>query len=268
MVSDKGGCSAEDWVPPTIDVTKPSVARIYDYFLGGKDNFAVDRQAAAEVLKLAPDTYEGALANRSFLVHAVRTMATAGVRQFLDLGTGIPTSPSVHEVAREICPQARVVYVDNDPIVMAHNRALLAREPGVVTVMHDVRDPGAVFEDPLVRQTLDFSEPVGMLMIALLHFIPVSQGPHLMESYRKQLAPGSHLAVSVACSDGASVETLAKIEKIYDKATAQGVFRTRAQIQELFEGFHLLEPGLGSISQWRRDGQPGTLPGLFGIGVK
>lgn len=268
MVADKGGNTAEDWVPPPIDVTKPSVARIYDYFLGGKDHFAVDRQAAAQVLKIAPDSPQGALANRSFLVHAVRTMATAGVRQFLDLGTGIPTSPSVHEVAREICPDARVVYVDNDPIVIAHNRALLARDPGVVTVMHDIRDPGAVLQDPLVRQTLDLSEPVGLLMIALLHFVPVNQGPLIMKSYRQRMVPGSHLAISVACSDGASPEALAEIETIYSHATAQGFFRTRAQVEELFDGFQLLEPGLGSISQWRADGQPGTMPGLFGIAVR
>lgn len=257
-----------EWVPPAADLSKPSVARMYDYYLGGKDNFAVDREAAEKVAQLIPDLRTLAVANRAFMTRAVEVMAGAGITQFIDLGTGIPTSPNVHEIARQIQPDARVVYVDNDPIVMAHNRALRAVEPGVITVPHDLQQPASVLEDPKVLELIDFSQPVGLLMIAVLHFVRRDIAPEILAQYRKPLAPGSHLAITAVTSEGLERATIEKLEAIYEGATAPAVYRTSAQIEQLFEGFDLVEPGVADITQWRADGTPGSIRTLCGLGVR
>lgn len=256
-----------DWVPPSVDSVKPSVARMYDYYLGGKDNFAVDREAADAVAMAVPIVRLLAMANRQFLVNAVRVMSEAGIKQFLDLGTGIPTSPNVHEVARECHPDARVAYVDNDPVVLVHNRALLARHRGVVTITQDLRQPAAVLADPVVGGLLDFDQPIGLLCVAVLHFVAPDIAPEIMAQYRKVLAPGSYLAISTACCDSISLSTVHDLETIYSKANAPLVFRSRSQVEQLFEGFELIEPGLSLVTRWRTDGEGGE-GGLCGVGRK
>jgi hypothetical protein len=256
-----------DWVPPSVDSNRVSVARMYDYYLGGKDNFAVDREAAESVARAVPATRMVAMANRQFLVNAVRVMAEAGVRQFIDLGTGIPTSPNVHEVVRELHPDARVIYVDNDPVVLVHNRALLARREGIATIMHDLRQPAKVLADPVVRDMIDFSEPVGLLCIAVLHFVAPDIAPEIMAHYGKVMAPGSYLAISAASYEGLPLSTVRELEAIYSRSNANLVFRSVSQIEQLFEGFELIDPGLSPVTRWRTDGEGGE-GATCGVGRK
>jgi hypothetical protein len=256
-----------DWVPPSVDSNKASVARMYDYFLGGKDNFAVDREAAEAVARVVPGVRVNAMANRTFLIKAVEEMSRAGVRQFIDLGTGIPTSPNVHEVAREYHADARVLYVDNDPVVLVHNRALLARTDGVVTIMHDLRQPSSVLSDPAIPGLIDFSEPVGLLCVAVLHFVAADIAPEIMSQYRKQLAPGSYLAISAASHEGMPLSTVRELEGIYSRSNATLVFRSKPQVEQLFEGFELLDPGLTMVTRWRTDGEGGE-GSTCGVGRK
>jgi hypothetical protein len=256
------------WVPPAIDTTRPSAARMYDYALGGKDNFAVDREAADRAYRVMPDGPALARANRDFLARAVRQMSESGIRQFIDLGTGIPTSPNVHEVAREADPAAKVVYVDNDPIVLAHNRAILDRADGVATIMRDLREPARVLADADLTSTVHLDQPVGLLMIAVLHFVDLAVGPEVVQHYLSRLAPGSQVAFSVGTREGVAPEVTAQVEKIYSATQSPIVFRTRAQIEQLIEGLELTEPGLTEVTQWRSDGTPLTMRMLAGLGVK
>jgi S-adenosyl methyltransferase len=189
------------WIPPEIDIEKPSPARMYDYSLGGKDNFEVDRKAVEQVATVLPDFRHLGQMNRRFLVNSVTTMAEAGVRQFIDIGTGIPTSPNVHEIAREVHPDARIVYVDNDPIVMAHNRALRSRRPGVLTLQRDLRQPSSVMDAPEVRTHLDLNRPVGLLLVAVLHFVRRELAIEVVNQFRRALPAGSYLAISTACAE-------------------------------------------------------------------
>ena len=236
-----------DWVPPVIDETKPSVARMYDFFLGGKDNFAVDREAAEQFLTIFPDVPVAARANRAFLVRSVQAMAAAGIDQFLDLGTGIPTAPSIHEIARQARPGAAVVYVDNDPVVLVHNRALLATDDRAVTVRADLRHPAEVLGDPAVRAVLDLDRPIGLLMIAVLHFVDLVTGPLITSRYYEALSPGSQVAVTIGSRDGVPAEILAAGEEVYSRSNAPVHLRTTAQIQELLGSLDVVEPGLEDV---------------------
>jgi hypothetical protein len=256
------------WVPPAIDTTRPSAARMYDYALGGKDNFAVDREAAERTYQVMPDGPALARTNRDFLARAVRMMSESGIRQFIDLGTGIPTSPSVHEIAREADPAAHVVYVDNDPIVLAHNRAILDRADGVITILRDLREPARVLADSELTATVNLDEPVGLLMIAVLHFVDLTVAPEVVQHYLSRLAPGSQVAFSVGTREGVPPEVTAHVEKVYTTTQSPIVFRTRAQVEQLFDGLDLVEPGLSEITQWRADGTPLTMRMLAGLGVK
>ena len=255
------------WIPSSIDLSTPSPARMYDYALGGKDNFAVDREAVERVAAHFPEFRDVAVANRGFLSRAVTAMAEAGVRQFLDLGTGIPTSPSVHEVAAEVHPDCRVVYVDHDPIVMAHARARQASHPGVVTVMEDLRDPQAVLGHRAVRDQLDLTRPIGLVLSAVLHFVRRDAAAAVLERYVRVLAPGSHLAVATATSEGMTADGIARIEAIYEKSSSPIVFRSRAEVEQLFEGFDLLPPGLTDVTGWRTRGRPLGIRIMAGLGV-
>jgi hypothetical protein len=258
---------ANDWIPPDVDTTRPSPARMYDYALGGKDNFAVDRAAVEEIGQRCPDYQRAARLNRSFLLQTVQMIAEIGVRQFIDLGTGIPTSPNVHEVARKVNPDTRVVYVDNDPIVMAHNRALRATVPDVITVQHDLRQPSSVLEDPNVRALIDFDEPVGLLMVAVLHFVRHDTSPEIVAQYGKAAAAGSYLAISAACLDGMDPEAVRVIEAVSARSSAPVVMRSAGQIEQLFEGFELLDPGLADIAEWA-DEEPASIRMLAGVARK
>ena len=242
----------EPRVPDGVDVTRPSVARIYDYLLYGKDNFAVDRAAAEKLMESRLDPRRVALANRAFLVRAVGFLARQGVAQYLDLGSGLPTSPSVHEVARDTIPGARVVYVDHDPIVVAHNDALLATRDGVITIRADVRDPDAVLGHEALADCIDFGQPVAVLMLAVLHFISHEEdAPAIVARFRERMAPGSYLVVSVGTSEGADPDMLAGTAQTYAGARMPFTLRSRAQIMDLFDGFDLVEPGLVSLQEWR-----------------
>jgi O-methyltransferase involved in polyketide biosynthesis len=242
----------EPRVPDGVDVTRPSIARIYDYLLYGKDNFAVDRAAAEKLMESRLDPRRLSLANRAFLVRAVDFLARQGIAQYLDLGSGLPTSPSVHEVARDTIPSARVVYVDHDPIVVAHNDALLATRDGVITVRADVRDPDAVLSDEALLDCIDFGRPVAVLLLSVLHFISHEENAAAMVAkFRERMAPGSYLAVSVGTRDGADPDMLAEATETYAGARMPFTLRSRAQIMELFDGFDLVEPGLVSLPEWR-----------------
>jgi S-adenosyl methyltransferase len=251
----------EPRVPDGVDVTRPSIARIYDYLLYGKDNFAVDRAAAEHLMQSRLEPRRLSLANRGFLLRAVRFMAEHGISQYLDLGSGLPTSPSVHEVAREIIPDARVVYVDHDPIVVAHNDALLATRDGVITIRADVRDPEAVLADEALAKCIDFDEPVGVLLLGVLHFISLDEdAPGIIARFRQRMVPGSYLAVSLGTSDGADPEMLAEATQTYAAARMPFTLRSRPQIMDLFEGFSLIEPGLVSLPEWRPDSNTDRTP--------
>ncbi len=241
----------EPRVPDGVDVTRPSIARIYDYILHGKDNFAVDRAAAAKLLEAGLHRHI-ALANRAFLVRAVGFLAGQGIAQYVDLGSGLPTSPSVHEVARETIPGARVVYVDHDPIVVAHNDALLATRDGVITIRADIRDPDAVLNNEALASCIDFGQPIAVLLLSVLHFISHEEdAPAIVAKLRERMAPGSYLAVSVGTCDGADPDMLAEATETYAGARMPFTLRSRAQIMELFDGFDLVEPGLVSLPEWR-----------------
>ena len=262
----------EPRVPDGVDVTRPSIARIYDYLLYGKDNFAVDRAAAEKLMESRLDPRRLSLANRAFLFRAVRFFAQQGIAQYLDLGSGLPTAPSVHEVAREIIPAARVVYVDHDPIVVAHNDALLATRDGVITVRGDIRDPDTVLAREALTACLDFSQPVAVLVLSVLHFISHEEdAAGIIAKFRDRLAPGSYLAVSVGTSDGADPEMLAEATQTYAGARMPFTLRSRAQILDLFDGFDLVEPGLVSLPEWRpafnTDRTPLKGPTLGAVGL-
>ena len=251
----------EPRVPEGVDVTRPSIARIYDYLLYGKDNFAVDRAAAEHLMQSRLEPRRLSLANRGFLLRAVRFLASHGISQYLDLGSGLPTSPSVHEVAREIIPDARVVYVDHDPIVVAHNDALLATRDGVITIRADVRDPDAVLAEEALAKCIDFDEPVGVLLLGVLHFISLDEDAQgIIARFRQRMAPGSYLAVSLGTSDGADPEMLAEATQTYAAARMPFTLRSRAQIMDLFDGFSLIEPGLVSLPEWRPDSNTDRTP--------
>jgi hypothetical protein len=246
------GRKYESRIPEGIDVTRPSIARIYDYLLYGKDNFAVDRAAAQKLMQSRLQPRRLALANRGFLFRAVRFLAEQGIAQYLDLGSGLPTSPSVHEVAREVIPGARVVYVDHDPIVVAHNDALLATRDGVITIRADLRDPDAVLASEALAKVIDFAEPVAVLLLNVLHFISLEEdAPGIIAKVRGRMAPGSYLAISLGTSEGADPDMIAGTAATYAEARTPFTLRSRAEIMELFAGFELVEPGLVSLPEWR-----------------
>jgi S-adenosyl methyltransferase len=239
-------------VPDGVDTSRPSIARIYDYLLYGKDNFAADRAAAEKLMESRLEPRRLALANRGFLLRAVSFLAHQGIAQYLDLGSGLPTVPNVHEVAREVIPDARVVYVDHDPIVVAHNDALLATGDGVITIRADVRDPDAVLGHHALASCIDWQQPVAVLLLSVLHFISHEEdAPGIIARFRERMAPGSYLAVSIGTSDGADPVMLAGATQTYAGARMPFTLRSRAQIMDLLGGFDLVEPGLVSLPEWR-----------------
>jgi SAM-dependent methyltransferase len=230
---------------------------MYDYFLGGKDNFEADRRAGEQVKTALGDlmTHDIVWENRRFLQRAVRVLAEEGIDQFLDLGTGLPTQGNVHEIAQRVNPKARVVYVDYDPIVLAHGRALLAENDSTTVVTADLRDPDAVLNHPEIRNYLDFSRPVAVLFIAVFHFIPDSDDPFgILSRLREAMVPGSYLALSHLTSSGPETAELDQVVDAYKTATSPMVFRSREVIETFFTGTELIDPGLVRPWQWRPDG--------------
>jgi hypothetical protein len=246
--------SGEDSQPPHIDTSVAHPARMYDYYLGGKTHFAADREAAGKVLAVLPEGRDMALANRAFLGRVVRFLAGQGIDQFLDIGTGIPAPGNTREVLRGVNPRASVVFADNDPIVIAHSRALLDDGGPVSVVQGDLRDPEGLLASPVVRDRFDFRKPIGVLLVAVLHFIRDSEDPHRQVAVlRDAMPPGSYLAISHGTQDF-DPERAAAAVRGYDQATAPFVLRTREQIAGFFDGLEVSEPGLVQIPFWRPDG--------------
>jgi hypothetical protein len=230
----------------------PHPARVYDYWLGGKDNFEADRRSATAALGIVPEYLDYAVENRKFLVRATRYLAAgAGIRQFLDIGTGFPTSPNVHEVAAEAAEGSRVVYVDNDPMVYSHAQGLLAKAPGVSAVLADLRDPDAVLR--AAGEWLDLREPVGLMFVACLHHIRDHDDPAgIVAGYLEKLAPGSYLVLSHGTSD-MNPERMGFASVRAESAGVIFVPRGRDEILKLFNGNPLVDPGLVLVSYWRPD---------------
>ncbi|MEV7320723.1 SAM-dependent methyltransferase [Streptomyces sp. NPDC093970] len=240
--------------PVEIDTSKPHPARIYDYLLGGKDNYEVDRKAGDQLAAVAPEVWISVRANRGFLQRAVRHVIDSGVHQILDVGTGLPTSPNVHEIAQETGADVRVAYVDNDPIVKAHADALLNRAGTTSIVLADLRDPKSVVEHPEVRRIIDFDRPVALFLVAILHFIRDAEEPgRIVATLRDALPAGSILVLSHATDDFAE---RSEAQAVYNNATASMNLRSRARIEQFFDGFELVEPGLVQVPFWRPDATP------------
>jgi SAM-dependent methyltransferase len=261
---------ADDQPERVVDTCVPNVARIYDFLLGGKDNFAVDRAAARALLAAVPEAARAARGNRAFLTGAVRFLAQeAGIRQFLDIGTGLPARGHVHEIAREADPMARVVYCDNDPVVMAHANALLADASTVAAAECDVRFPDQLITHPRVRALIDFDRPVAVLLVAVLHFLEDSDGPWgAVRSIKDRLAPGSYLVVSHVTGDEITLEALRQARAVCQGASAPGTARSREDIERFFDGLDMVEPGVVDVAVWhaRRSARQ-IRPALFYAGV-
>ncbi len=242
----------QESAPPGIDVRIPNVARMYDYALGGKDNFAADRAAVQKLFSFAPENRDVPRANRRFLARTVRFAAAAGVRQFLDLGTGLPSQGHVHQVVAETDPDAHVVYVDYDPVVVNHARALIPDSDFVTVIQADIRDPEGISTNPDVARLIDWSQPVAVLMLAVLHGIPAADDPvGIVHAFARHMAPGSYLILSHLSSDGHPPELVAQKEEVFAQSSAPTFYRSRAEILPMFDGFDLVEPGLTPVTQWR-----------------
>jgi hypothetical protein len=252
-------------LPPTIDFSRPHTARMYDYLLGGKDHFAVDRETMEAGLRSWPSARVYAQENRKFLARAVEYLVReAGIRQFLDIGTGLPTANSVHEVAQRIAPDSRVVYVDNDPLVLVHAQALLTSNPAGHTayIQADLREPEKIIAHPVIRETLDFSEPIALLLVAILHFIPDEDAPGaIVSTLLSSLAPGSCLVASHVTAE-LDPDGVHGMERAYRSNGLWAGARTGADFHRLFfTGLELADPGVVPISDWRRPGdQPPPSP--------
>ncbi|MEU3660356.1 SAM-dependent methyltransferase [Streptomyces sp. NPDC032940] len=248
---------------PEIDTGRPHSARIYDYLLGGKDNYPVDQEAGDELVAVAPQERVGARANRAFLERAVRHVVGGGLRQILDIGAGLPHSPNVHEVALEMAADVRVAYVDNDPIVTAHADALLRSSDAISVALADLRDPQALLDHPGVRDVIDFAEPVALLLVSVLHFLTDAQHPErVVATLRDALPAGSYLVLSHATGDFADCSGA---RAVYSRATDPLNLRSRAEIERYFDGFELDEPGLVQVPLWRPEMPPTATAAGIGI---
>ncbi|PPS92338.1 SAM-dependent methyltransferase [Thermobifida fusca] len=236
----------------------PSIARVYDYFLGGKDNFPADRAAAAAVEKVFPQGKQLGRESRMLLRRATRELVRAGVRQFLDIGSGLPTAGNVHEIAHEIDPEVRVVYIDNDPVVLAHGRALLADEVTTTVVQADLRHPDGIFDNPEVRALLDFDQPVAVFLASILHHFDDSDDPWaLSRKIRDRISSGSYMLITHFYDSGDPV--CREVEQaLLEGGLGSGWFRTKEQIERFFEGMDVLEPGVVAANEWRPDAETPT----------
>ena len=242
-------------LPHGIDTSVPNPARVYDYWLGGKDNFEADRRAAEAGYRAFPGVLQSVRANRAFLARVIRYLvAEAGIRQFLDVGSGLPTARNTHEIAQEKAPEARVVYVDNDPVAVLHTRVMLRSSPEGSTGFHqaDARDPGLILEH--AAATLDLREPVAVIMLGVLHFLPGDeQVAAITAAFAAAVAAGSHLAISHMASDIEPEAMAESARKMAENGITQSAVRSRAQVAGLFAGLDLLPPGVVPVSRWRPD---------------
>jgi hypothetical protein len=240
-----------EWIPPQVDTTVPSAARIYDAFLGGGHNFAVDREFAKQAKLVFPGVDEACKANRSFMWRLVKYLVHQGVRQFLDIGSGIPTSGNVHEIAQRIDPACRVVYVDNELVAVTHSEMLLEDNPNATILRADMRDPESILRSPVTRGMLDFDQPVAVFMLALLHFIPDADDPAgLVAEYRRGMPAGSYLGISHATAESRPEEMHA-LEKLYATSSNPAIARSGRWITDLFGDFDIVPPGVVFAPEWR-----------------
>lgn len=238
-------------IPPGVDPNTPSAARLYDFYLGGTNNFPVDRAAGEQLRANMPDLYDAAWANRGFHQRSARWMAQQGIRQFIDIGCGLPTQGNTHEAIRKDFPDARVAYVDNDQMVQAMAKGLLADDRHTKLIIADLREPAVVLNHPDLRSLIDFSEPAGLLMSAVLHFVADGSDPWgLVKQYAEALAPGSYIAISHATGDQIPARAVQGIYDTYKNANTRMYLRTRDEVQRFFDGLELVPP------------YPGTAPGI------
>jgi hypothetical protein len=263
------------WVPPGVDTMRANVARVYDYWLGGSHNFLADQDLARAIMAIEPNSREGVRANRAFIGRAVRFLAASGIRQFLDIGSGIPTEGNVHEVAQQASPGAHVVYVDTDQVAVAHSRAILAGNADTAVIEADLRDPQKILHNGPVRGQIDFAQPTGLLLSMVLHFISDAEDPwQVVATLRDAMSPGSYLVLGHLTNESKPAVAQAA-EKVYNRSVSTNVHvRSRADILRFFDGFDLVEPELVYIPEWRPDSpedvpeDPGKFWGLVGVGRK
>ncbi|MFD5032345.1 SAM-dependent methyltransferase [Streptomyces sp. NPDC058220] len=264
------------WAPQGIDISVPSVSRIYDYYLGGSHNFEVDRDAARKAMEFMPGLPKIMKANRAFMRRAVKFALDEGITQFLDIGSGIPTYGNVHEVAEAASPDARVLYVDHDPVAVAHSQAVLAGNDIAGVLSADLRKPGQILNSPEADRLLDLDRPVALLLVAVLHFLEDEDEPYrAVAELRDALAPGSLLILTHASYDGIPLtqEQAGGTVGVYKNIRNPLVMRTREQTAQFFEGFEMVEPGLVAMPQWRPDSpadleDPYAFSGFAGVGRK
>ncbi|MGH3069633.1 MAG: SAM-dependent methyltransferase [Streptosporangiaceae bacterium] len=263
------------WAPPGVDTRRANVARVYDYWLGGSHNFLADQDLGRSIAAVDPNIRDFARANRAFLGRAVRFLSAAGISQFLDIGSGIPTQGNVHEVAQQANPGARVAYADIDPVAIAHSKAILAGHENTAIIEADLREPDKILAHPATRRLIDFGQPAGLLLVAVLQFIADADDPwHIAATLRDALAPGSYLVLCHGTSEGRPTVAQAA-QKVYNSGVSTPInMRSRAEILRFFDGFDLVDPGLVYIPQWRPD-SPADVPsdpskfwGLVGVAQK
>jgi SAM-dependent methyltransferase len=255
LISKDAVMAEDEQAPPDIDIRTPNMARMYNYALGGKDNFAADREAVQNLFKLAPENAYVPRANRQFLGTAARFVAEQGITQFIDLGAGLPSQGSTHEVARLVQPGARVVYVDSDPMVLAHARALLAgNDAGLAVIAEDIRETGRILNHPVALRLIDFSKPVAVLFVAVLHGIPDADDPaRIVADFARPLAPGSYVILSHLTREGHPADIVAMKEEVWAKSATPMAYRSRDEILRFFTGLDLVEPGLTTVTRWRAE---------------
>ncbi|MEU6121604.1 SAM-dependent methyltransferase [Streptomyces sp. NPDC047123] len=264
------------WAPLGIDISMPSVSRIYDYYLGGSHNFEVDREAARKAMEFMPGLPKVMQANRAFMRRAVGHAVEQGITQFLDIGSGIPTFGNVHEVAQQASPGARVVYVDHDPVAVAHSRAVLEDTEGTAAVTGDLRKPRDILGSSEVASVLDLDRPVALLLVAVLHFVEDAYDPYAaVAELREATAPGSLVVVSHASYEGIPVppEQAGRTVGVYKDIRNPLIMRSRDEIARFFEGYDMVEPGLVPMPHWRPDTAPEeedpySFSGFAGVGRK
>jgi len=264
------------WAPDETALDKPNPARIYDYLIGGYHNFEADRMVAEKMLALDPEMRLAAQAHRAFLRRTVNFLVAQGLDQFLDIGSGIPTVGNVHEVAQAANQAARVVYVDIDPVAVTHSNAILQDNPNATAIQADVRQPERILNHVEVKNLLDFSQPVGVLLLSVLHYVTDDEEAYgAVRTLRNALAPGSYVAISHASLEGLAHDIYERVSRLYARSTAQNKLRSYAEIQQFFDGLELVEPGVVRTPLWRPEGpddpfldQPDQIMGFVGAGRK
>ncbi len=258
-----------NWIPDEINVEVPSAARVYDYLLGGGHNFAADRAVGDVVLRVQPQGRQIASSNRAFLNRAVRYLIDQGITQFLDLGSGIPTVGNVHEVAQRANPDSRVVYVDYDPVAVAHSQLMLRGNDHATVIDADLTQPEQVLDSPDLRKFIDFDEPVGLLMVAVFHFVPDDKRPKdIVAKYRSVLPAGSYLALSHLTADQMPGESDGVVEAMRNSRDPM-YFRKYDEVRELFDGFDMVAPGVVTASEWHGEAGGNSQEGVYvGVGKK